>query len=342
MPSLYESHTGDYEFWKFMLKIGGLNLNKRVILAPMAGISDLPFRALNRSFGAELAFAEMVNARSLSYNNVKALELISSRPDDRPLGIQIVGNEAEYIRKAIEKLSPYKFDILDFNAACPERKVVAKGEGAALLKDPKKLKKLLKVIVKNSRWPVTVKIRAGWDNASVNAKEVALCAEDAGVSALFIHGRTRQDFFGGQVDYGAIREVKAALRVPVIGSGNVLSADLAGNMLNETGCDGVLVARGALGNPWIFNEIDSFLKDGICLDRPARREISRVMLRHFNSCVECFGAKKSVFIFRKFFSWYTKGLSDVKAMRVKACAAKTKTEMAEIIRWIISRDITIN
>ncbi|MFH0772158.1 MAG: tRNA dihydrouridine synthase DusB [Candidatus Omnitrophota bacterium] len=317
-----------------MIKIGKLNLRKRFILAPMAGISDLPFRMLNRGFGAELAFAEMVNARSLSYGNVKSLALLSSTSKDRPLGIQIVGNEVEYIHKAIEKLHKYKFDVLDFNAACPERKVVAKGEGAALLKDPRKLKRLLKILVENSKWPVTVKIRAGWDKTSVNARDVALYAEDAGVSALFIHGRTRNQGYSGEVDYDAIRQVKAALKIPVIGSGDVFSGALAKKMFDETACDAVLVARGALGNPWIFKELPSFLEEGVELERPRADEVIKIMTKHFNSCVRFFGAKKSVFIFRKFFSWYTKGLSDVRVLRVKACAASTKSEMTAVINEI--------
>ena len=319
-----------------MFTIGELQLKSNRILAPMAGISDMPYRMLNRKFGAEMAFTEMVNARSLSYSNVKALEMLSSAKGDRPLGIQLVGNEPEYLNRAIEKLHKYKFDILDFNAACPERKVTAKGEGAALLKDLSKFKRLLKILVRESKWPVTVKIRAGWDKNTINAKDAALCAEDTGVSAIFIHGRTRNQLYSGHVDYRVIKEVKDAVKVPVIGSGDVLSGPLAKKMFDETGCDGILIARGALGNPWIFREIDAYLKGGAIPERPSKDAVIKTMKYHLNSCIACSGAKRSIPSFRKFFCWYTKGLDNVRPLRVKACAASTKKEMLAAIKEIKS------
>jgi len=315
--------------------IGRLKLKSNLILAPMAGISDLPYRMLNRRFGAELAFTEMVNARSLSYSNVKALEMLSSEKGDRPLGIQLVGNEPEYLNRAIEKLRKYKFDILDFNAACPERKVTAKGEGAALLKDLNKLKRMLKILVRESEWPVTVKIRSGWDKNTVNARDAALHAEDAGVAAIFIHGRTRNQLYSGQVDYRTIREVKDAVGIPVIGSGDVLSGPLAKKMFDETGCDGILLARGALGNPWLFKEIKEYLGNGTAPERPSKETVAKTITYHLNSCVKSFGAKRAVPAFRKFFCWYTRGLDNVRPLRVKACAASTKKEMLEIIKEIL-------
>lgn len=314
--------------------IGKLKLKSNLILAPMAGISDLPYRMLNRKFGAELAFTEMVNARSLSYSNVKALEMLSSAKGDRPLGIQLVGNEPEYLNRAIEKLHKYKFDILDFNAACPERKVTAKGEGAALLKDLNKFKRLLKILVRESKWAVTVKIRAGWDRNNINARDAALYAEDAGVSAIFIHGRTRNQLYSGHVDYHVIREVKDAVRIPVIGSGDVLSGPLAKMMFDETGCDGILLARGALGNPWLFKEAEAYLKDGTIIERPSKDTVVKTIKCHLNSSVKCFGAKRAVPSFRKFFCWYTKGLDNVRPLRVAACAVESKKGMLEVISKI--------
>lgn len=302
----------------------------------MAGITDLPFRMLNRKFGCELAFTEMINARSLSGNNRKALFMLTTGRKDRPLGTQLVGSEVEYIHKAVEKLRKYKFDVIDFNAACPERKVIRKGEGAFLLKDPKKLKRLLKIIVGNSAAPVTVKIRTGWDKNSIKAREIALHAEDAGISGLFIHGRTKSQGHSGEVDYGSIKEVKNSLKIPVFGSGNIFSAQLAKKMLDETGCDGVMAARGALGNPWIFNEITAFLEDGKVLERPGTDKIVKTMTQHLNLCVAHHGTKEGVLIFRKFFSWYTKGFDNVRVLRVKAFAAGTKGEMLEIIKELRS------
>lgn len=314
-----------------MLKIGNLKLKSNLILAPMAGISDLPFRLLNRKFGCELGFIEMINVRSLSYKMPKTKKMLSISDLDRPLGIQILGCEEEFILKAIDILSSYEYDVLDFNAACPVKKVTRRGEGAGLLKTPKKLHKLLKMIVRNSDKPVTVKIRTGWDKASINAKEVALTSQDAGVSALFIHGRDKEQGYSGEVDYKIIRSVKKALDIPLIASGDVFSPVLAKRMLDETGCDGLLVARGALGNPWIFKEIKEFLKNKKIIKRPGQKEIASMMLEHLNSYIDFYGSSHGVRRFHKFFGWYTKGVQNVRVLREKAFRTKTKNEMLETI-----------
>lgn len=298
----------------------------------MAGVSDLPFRLLNHRFGCELAFIEMINVRSLSYKIPKTKKMLSTGDEDRPLGIQILGCEEEFILRAIDILSAYKYDVLDFNAACPVRKVTSRGEGAGLLKDPKKLHKLLKIIVKNSSKPVTVKIRTGWNKASINAKETALASQDAGASALFIHGRDKEQGYSGEVDYKVIAGVKKALDIPLIASGDVFSPELAKKMFDETGCDGLLVARGGLGNPWIFKEIKGFLKNGKVIKRPSQDEIADVILEHLNACIDFYGPTHGVKRFHKFFGWYTKGVHDVRALREKSFRVKTKEEMYEIIR----------
>lgn len=318
-----------------MLKIGNLKLKSNLILAPMAGVSDLPFRMLNRGFGAELAFVEMINCRSISYKSRRTQGMLSSNPHDRPLGVQLLGCEEKFILRALDVLKEYKFDLLDFNAACPAKKVVRRGEGAGLLKEPKKLNKLLKLVVKNSRLPVTVKIRTGWDAASVNAREVALAAQDAGVAGLFIHGRTKVQGYSGGVDYKAIRGVKKALSIPVIASGDVLSAILAKKMLDETGADALVIARGALGNPWIFEEIKEFLKKGKIVPVPDKAEIVKIMLGHLDASIDFYGERNGVVIFRKFFGWYTKGLRKVRPLREKSSRSKTKEEMVGIINACI-------
>ncbi|MFA5388796.1 MAG: tRNA dihydrouridine synthase DusB [Candidatus Omnitrophota bacterium] len=315
-----------------MLTIGKLKLRSNLILAPMAGVTDLPFRLLNREFGCELAFIEMINVRSLGYKAFRTKKMLFSSAKDRPLGIQIVGFEEKFILKALDILSSYEYDVLDFNAACPVRKVVRRGEGAGLLKEPEKLRKLLNIIVKNSGKPVTVKIRTGWDKDSINAREIALACQDAGISALFIHGRSREQGYSGEVDYSSIGEVKKALNIPIIGSGDVFSPILAKKMLDETGCDGLLAARGALGNPWIFKETSEFLENGKSITRPGIGEIARVMLGHLESYIDFYGAPRGVTRFRKFFGWYTKGISDVRSLRERAFRAKTKDELLEIIK----------
>ena len=315
-----------------MLKIGNLKLKSNLILAPMAGITDYPFRMLNRKFGAELAFVEMINVRALGYNSRKTKEMLFTGKDDRPLGIQILGCEEKFILRAADILKSYSFDIVDFNAACPAKKVVRRGEGASLLKEPKKLKRILKLVVKSFSAPVSVKIRTGWDSASLNPLEVARCAEDAGVKAVFIHGRTREQFYSGKVDYNAISKVKKALAIPVIASGDILSAELAKKMFDQTGCDGILIARGALGNPWIFQEIEMFLGKGRMPPRPENKQIIEMMATHLKAYVDFYGERNGVIIFRKFFSWYSKGFRRVRPLREKSSRAKTKAEMQSIIQ----------
>lgn len=314
-----------------MLKIGNLKLKSNLILAPMAGVSDLPFRMLNRKFGAELAFVEMINARSIGHKSRRTRSMLSTTPKDKPLGIQLLGCEEKFILKALDVLKDYKFDLLDFNAACPAKKVVRRGEGAALMQEPKKLHKLLQLVVKNSAVPVTVKIRAGWDKDNVNAQEVALYAQDAGISGLFIHGRTKSQEYSGEVNYGEIQKVKKALSIPVIASGDVFSARLAKKMLDETNCDGLVIARGSFGNPWIFAEIKEFIKKGKILARPDKKEIIKIILEHLDASIAFYGERNGVVIYRKFFGWYTKGFRQIRPLRERSSRAKSREEMAGII-----------
>ncbi|MBU4252814.1 MAG: tRNA dihydrouridine synthase DusB [Candidatus Omnitrophica bacterium] len=315
-----------------MLKIGKLKLKSNLILSPMAGITDLPFRMLCRRFGAEMAFVEMINCRSISHKNRRTKQMLASLPKDKPLGMQILGCEEQYILRALEVLRGYEFDLLDFNAACPSKKVVRRGEGSGLLKEPKKLKKILKLVVKNSWLPVTVKIRLGWDKDSVNAKDIALLAQDCGVNALFIHGRTKTQGYSGQVDYNMIREVKKVLDIPLIASGDIFSGLLAKKMLDETGCDGLAVARGSLGNPWIFKEIKEYLKSGKIINRPKEENIAKVLREHLDSSLDFYGERNGIVIFRKFYIWYTKGLCKVRRLRERSSRASTRPEVESIIQ----------
>jgi tRNA-dihydrouridine synthase B len=315
-----------------MLKIGSLKLKSNLILSPMAGITDLPFRMLCRRFGAELAFVEMINCRSISYKSRRTKQMLASLPQDQPLGVQILGCEEQYILKSLEILRGYEFDFLDFNAACPSKKVVRRGEGSGLLQDPKKFTRLLKLFVKNAWLPVSVKIRAGWDKGSINAREIALIAQDCGVNAIFLHGRTKTQGYSGQVDYNIIREVKKVLNIPLIASGDVFSGQLAKKMFDETGCDGLAVARGSLGNPWIFKEIKEYLKNGKIVARPNKAEIAEVLREHFKANLDFYGERNGVVIFRKFYIWYTKGLCKVRQLRERASRAKTRLEVEKIIQ----------
>lgn len=314
-----------------MLAIGNIILPVPCILAPMAGVSDLSFRLITRGFGAPMAFTEMIDARALSHNDKRTLRMLSSVPEDRPLGVQLLGNKEEHILKALDVLDEYEFDLLDFNAACPTAKITRNGKGAALLREPDKLAKILKLLVGRSKAPVTVKIRSGWDYDSINARETALYAEDAGVSALFIHGRTKIQGYSGTVDYRTIKDVKEALKIPVIASGDGVSLSFIRKMFDETGCDGVAVARGALGNPWIFREIIRFFQDGIFCEKPDINERIEMMKRHLNLLVQYYGEKKSASYFHKFFIWYTRGLSGMKPLRDKAFRTGSCEELFDAI-----------
>jgi len=310
-----------------MLKIGKLVLKTNVILAPLAGVSDYPFRMINRKFGCELAFTEMISSNALKNNNKTTYKKLAMDSADMPIGIQLLGTNEENLLRSVEVINNYKFALIDYNAACPVRKVVARGEGSGLLKDPPKLNKLLKIIVKNSRLPVTVKIRSGWSSKTINAVETALQAEDAGIDGIFIHGRTKEQAYSGTVDYRSIESVKKAVKIPVIASGDNLSVKLIKNMFNETGCDGAVIARGAFGNPWIFTELNSsnnFIK-------PSKEEISEVMLEHYNMCLNYYGEQRAVKIFKKHVNWYTRGYSNSRIIRNSISRIKTQDDMHNII-----------
>lgn len=305
-----------------MFTVGEIKLKTPVILPPLASISSYPFRALNRKFGCELCFLEMINCRSMAYSSAKTLEMMRFGKDEGPLGIQLLGEKEKFILQALENLHEYPFDIVDFNAACPQKKIVSRGEGAALLKTPKKLAGLLKLIVKNCARPVSLKMRLGWSDSS-SGYGISLSAQDAGVKAIFIHGRTRAQGYSGKVHYKAIARIKKNLEIPVVASGDILSAELAKKMFDETGCDAVTVARGALGNPWIFREIKQYMKNGRPLPRPSVREIIKTMKLHFRLCHDFYGDRRGVAHFKKFFIWYTRWLKGVGPFRAEISRVNT-------------------
>ncbi|HUJ89294.1 MAG TPA: tRNA dihydrouridine synthase DusB [Syntrophorhabdales bacterium] len=313
------------------LSIGDLHLPFPFILAPMAGVSDLAHRLISRSFGATLAFTEMVSARALKYGNKRCRDMLASVDADRPLGVQLVAGDQESILAALEVLERHRFDVIDLNAACPVSKIVRRGEGAGLLKEPQRLQQLISLLVQRSGKPVTLKIRAGWDAASINAVEIARMAEDAGVAAVCVHGRTRVQGYDGAVDYGVIRKVKEAVAIPVVGSGDVFSGELAMKMFGETGCDGVAVARGSMGNPWIFGEITELLCHGTVPARPSKDEVISTMRDHLRLSMTLLGETLGVLTFRKFFVWYSHGFAKVRPLRTKALQARSIGEMLGVI-----------
>lgn len=314
-----------------MLRIGGLKLSQPLVLAPLSGVSDLPFRLINRRFGCSLAFTEMISAEALKRKIPRTLRMLDTVEEDRPLGVQLLSADADSLFMALEILGAGGYAVVDLNAACPVKKVVRRGEGAALMLEPVKLASLVRVMAANSTLPVTVKLRSGWDHDSINAREAALRAQEAGASAVFVHGRTRAQGYRGSVDYGAIRGVKEALEIPVVASGDVLSPGAAKKMLDETNCDGLLMARGAMGNPWIFPRTVSMLKTGMVPPGPGVDEITETMFLHLGLCAKHLGPGRAAKVFRKFFVWYTKGLKGVKPLRAEAVKTDTVEGMEGLI-----------
>jgi len=309
-----------------MLKIGNLELKSNVLCAPLAGVSDSSYRILCRKYGAKFTFVEMINARAISYKSKKTKKMLETDPKDKPIGIQILGAELPYLLKAMDVIKPYNFDLLDFNAACPVRKVCRRQEGAALMKDPKKLQKILKGIVQHWEKPVTMKIRSGWDQENRNAALVAQLAQDAGIAALFIHGRDKHQLYKGGVDYSIISQVKKTLSIPVIASGDIWNAVLAKKMFDETGCDGILVARGALGNPWIFKELEAYLENRPLPPLPSTEEVVKAFREHLELSIQEHGEHNGAALMRKYVGWYFKGRHCVRVLRQKANELKTRND----------------
>ncbi|PKM56877.1 MAG: tRNA dihydrouridine synthase DusB [Firmicutes bacterium HGW-Firmicutes-3] len=290
------------------MKINQLNLSNNIFLAPLAGVSDRPFRVLCYEQGAGLVYTEMISAKAIAYDNQKTKEMLVTSEGTETLGIQLFGKEPEIMADSAQKIDHPGIALFDINLGCPVPKVVNNGEGSALMKNPKLIGDIVEAMVKRLSKPVTVKIRKGFDANHVNAVLVAKIAEASGAAAITVHGRTREQYYSGHADWDIIRAVKEAVHIPVIGNGDVFNALDAKRMLEETGCDGVMVARGAQGNPWIFREINHYLKTGEIPNRPDTEIIIEMMMRHKNAMVEDKGAYIALREMRKHVAWYTKGL----------------------------------
>lgn len=309
------------------LMIGNVTLENNVILAPMAGVTDLPFRLLCRKQGAGLVCMEMVSAKAIFYNNKNTEELLRVHEEELPASLQLFGSEPGIVADMAKRIEERPFSLLDFNMGCPVPKVVNNGEGSALMKDPKLVEELLTALVKAVKKPVTVKIRKGFDEAHCNAVEIARIAESCGVAAVAVHGRTREQYYSGRADWDIIRQVKQAVSIPVIGNGDVDSPQAAEKLLKETGCDGVMIGRAAQGNPWIFGEVARYLEDGTLVDRPDNAEKKRVILEHAGLQLKYKGEYTAVREMRKHLAWYTAGMPHSARFRQVINSMETMEEL---------------
>lgn len=316
------------------LTIGGITLPNNIILAPMAGVSDLPFRLLCHEQGAGMVCMEMVSAKAIYYNNKNTDSLMEIHPDEGPVSLQLFGSDPVIISEMAKRIEDRSHTFLDINMGCPVPKVVNNGEGSALMKNPKLVEQILGSLVKATKKPVTVKIRKGFDETCVNAVEIAKIAENCGVAAVAVHGRTREQYYSGKADWDIIAKVKEAVSIPVLGNGDVDSPERAEQMLVRTGCDGVLVGRAAQGNPWIFRDIVRYLEDGTLLPGPDNAEKKSIILRHAALQLQYKGEYIGVREMRKHLSWYTAGMPGSARFRREINAMETMEQLVESVERI--------
>ena len=313
------------------LVIGNVELDNSYILAPMAGVTDLPFRLLCKEQGAGLVCMEMVSAKAIQYNNKNTKALLEIHREETPVSLQLFGSDADIISEIAKRIEELPFSILDINMGCPVPKIVKNGEGSALMKQPKLVHEIVSKTARAIQKPVTVKIRAGFDETCMNAVEIAKIIEDAGGQAVAVHARTREQYYSGKADWEVIRRVKEAVSIPVIGNGDVISGESAIAMCEQTGCDGVMIGRGAQGNPWIFSELLEYERTGKMPARPTNEEIKRMIYRHAKLQLEYKGEYLGMREMRKHVSWYTTGLPNSAKLRGEINAVETMEELERLL-----------
>lgn len=320
------------------LQIGNVTLENNLVLGPMAGVTDLPFRLLCKEQGAGLLCMEMVSAKGIYYNNKNTEQLLAIDEREHPVSLQLFGSDPEIMSEMAKKIEERPFDILDINMGCPVPKVVNNGDGSALMKNPVLAGKIIEKTARAIKKPVTVKIRKGFDDAHINAVEMAKVAEASGAAAIAVHGRTREQYYSGRADWDIIRQVKEAVKIPVIGNGDILTPEDAIRIEEQTGCDGFMIARGAQGNPWIFAQILHYFKTGEHLLKPTAEEMVQMMLRHAKMQLAFKGDYTGIREIRKHAAWYTAGYPNAARLR----SAINEVESYEQLEELFGRFLTYN
>lgn len=313
------------------IRIGNVDIKNNVFLAPMAGVTDMPFRILCKEQGCGFVYTEMVSAKGIHYNDDKSFKLTEISDIEKPAAVQIFGSDPSIMAEIAERLNDSDASVIDINMGCPTPKITKNGEGSALMQKPELVAAIVKAVVKASAKPVTVKIRKGWNDDSVNAVEIAKIVEDCGASAVAVHGRTREQFYSGQADWEIIGKVKKAVSIPVIGNGDIVKPEDAKRMLEQTGCDAVMIGRGAQGNPWIFKRTLHYLEKGEMLPEPSADEKINTILRHMKMLIDLKGEHIGVCEMRKHIAWYIKGMRNATQVKEKVFRMKDAGEIMQLL-----------